>query len=288
MALTNAPANLAFRGRERFWYPYLSELETIRSCSITLEVPFSSAYTLTSTDLYAEYDLMATRVSSLGDTRVDTSGNIRITSSSGGNCYFKDATVPSTRFLRIRPGNIITTSGFDAAVLNDDFTVVWSDPNTGTVLVEDVAGFVSEHLNEVTISKANTMPWVSGLTVSKIEEAPVAADPVSNDELALTVPDVIPSLVVTTVVYILADADGICTISNGSPCIVSIGSHGLADDQEILFQTSETLPAPLVAGTHYFVAAIDAGTFNISATAPGANINTTNAGSGTHKVLGKV
>jgi hypothetical protein len=273
MALTNAPANLAFRGRERFWYPYLSELETIRSCSITLEVPFSSAYTLTSTDLYAEYDLMATRVSSLGDTRVDTSGNIRITSSSGGNCYFKDATVPSTRFLRIRPGNIITTSGFDAAVLNDDFTVVWSDPNTGTVLVEDVAGFVSEHLNEVTISKANTMPWVSGLTVSKIEEAPVAADP------ALTVPDVIPDVAISCYLTL-----GNCTISQASPAVVGYVAHGLLDTRKVMFYTTGALPAPLVVGTVYYVINKTDDAFNVSGSSGGSAIDTTNAGSGTHSV----
>jgi hypothetical protein len=132
---------------------------------------------------------------------------------------------------------------------------------------------------------ALTVPGVPTIAIpvlSKIEETPVAAD-----TIALTVPPV-PGVAVTVAVYNLADTDGVCTISHAAPAIVSIVGHGLSDDQEILFQTNGTLPTPLVAGTHYFVAAIGANTFNLSLTAPGSNIDTTTDGSGTHKVLGKV
>jgi hypothetical protein len=123
---------------------------------------------------------------------------------------------------------------------------------------------------------------VIDLTTTLIEEAPVSATPDT-----LTVPSV-PTIAVSFGLYEVADTDGVCTISQASPAIVSIASHGLSDNQEIFFQTSGALPAPLVAGTHYFVSAIDAGSFNVTLTAGGSNIDTTNAGSGTHKVLGKV
>jgi hypothetical protein len=110
---------------------------------------------------------------------------------------------------------------------------------------------------------------------------------VAADTVALTVP-VVPSIAITTELYELADTDGVCTISQASPAVVTCNGHGLADDQEILFQTSGALPDPLVAGTHYFVVYVGVNTFNISLTAPGSTIDTTSAGSGTHKVLGKV
>jgi len=128
-----------------------------------------------------------------------------------------------------------------------------------------------------------TVPMVLTVAVStsKIEEAPVAPS-----AIALTVPSV-PTLAVSTTVFNLADTDGVCTISHASPAVVTCSGHGLADDQEILFQTTGALPAPLVAGTHYFVVAIDLDTFSVSLTAPGSTIDTTTDGSGTHKVLGK-
>ena len=50
-------------------------------------------------------------------------------------------------------------------------------------------------------------------------------------------------------------------------------SHGLRDGQPVLFETTGTLPTPLVAGTTYYVRNPAAGTFQLSATPLGAIIN---------------
>lgn len=74
------------------------------------------------------------------------------------------------------------------------------------------------------------------------------------------------------------------TISNASPGVVTWTAHGLVANTQVYFTTSGGLPAPLVAGTIYYVvgSSIAANTFTVSATANGAAINTTTAGSGTH------
>lgn len=73
------------------------------------------------------------------------------------------------------------------------------------------------------------------------------------------------------------------TISHATPAVVTMTAHGLAATCPIYFTTNGVLPAPLVAGTEYFVrATIAANTFEIAATSGGAAINTTTDGSGIH------
>jgi hypothetical protein len=76
------------------------------------------------------------------------------------------------------------------------------------------------------------------------------------------------------------------TISFASPGVVTKASHGFAANDPVVFSNSGGgLPAEIVAGTTYFVKTVlDANTFTISATAGGAAINTTSAGTGTHSV----
>lgn len=74
-------------------------------------------------------------------------------------------------------------------------------------------------------------------------------------------------------------------ISNGSglmPGVVSWAGHGQAAGMPVKFASNGALPAPLVAGTVYYVANPTAGTFDVAATSGGAPINTTSAGSGIH------
>jgi hypothetical protein len=74
-----------------------------------------------------------------------------------------------------------------------------------------------------------------------------------------------------------------CTISQASPGVVTRASHGLIANQGLAFTTTGALPTGLTAGTTYFVKTVlDANTFTLSATAGGAAINTTSAGSGVH------
>jgi hypothetical protein len=76
------------------------------------------------------------------------------------------------------------------------------------------------------------------------------------------------------------------TISFASPGVVSLASHGFAVDDPVVFSNSGgALPAEIVSGTKYFVkTVVNANSFTISATAGGAAINTSGAGTGTHSV----
>ena len=131
----------------------------------------------------------------------------------------------------------------------------------------------------LTVPDFFTIIAVATPTTSKIEETPVAADPDSNDELALTVPDIIPT--VSTGCYLTL---GDCTISYASPAVVHYVAHGLLNARKIMFYSTGTLPAPLVAGQIYFVANKSDNDFNVSLTSGGSTIDTTNAGSGTHSL----
>lgn len=79
-------------------------------------------------------------------------------------------------------------------------------------------------------------------------------------------------------------ADEVCTISAASPAVVTLAAHGLVAGQEVVFATTGTLPAPLAAGTKYYVSAagLAGGAFRLNATPGGADINTTVAGTGVH------
>lgn len=76
------------------------------------------------------------------------------------------------------------------------------------------------------------------------------------------------------------------TISVGTPGVVSWTGHGLQAGQPVVFSTTGALPTGLTAGTVYYVSAagMTADAFSVSATAGGAAIDTTLAGTGTHTV----
>jgi hypothetical protein len=75
------------------------------------------------------------------------------------------------------------------------------------------------------------------------------------------------------------------TISNASPGVVTLASHGFAANDPVVFSTTGSLPTGLTAGTTYYVKTVlNANTFTVSATAGGTAINTSSAGSGTHSV----
>lgn len=77
-----------------------------------------------------------------------------------------------------------------------------------------------------------------------------------------------------------------CTISQASPGVVTVNSHGLIAGDIVIFTTTLALPTGLVANTAYFVTStsLTTNTFTLSATLGGAAINTTGPGSGTHTV----
>ena len=74
------------------------------------------------------------------------------------------------------------------------------------------------------------------------------------------------------------------TITNASPGVISWANHGLTAGTQVVFETTGTLPSPLVAGNVYFVISAGLGTnsFEVSATSGGSAIVTTTNGSGVH------
>lgn len=74
------------------------------------------------------------------------------------------------------------------------------------------------------------------------------------------------------------------TISVASPGVVTWTAHGLQAGQPVIFTTTGALPTGLTANVPYYVVStgLTADTFSVAATAGGAAIETTAAGSGTH------
>lgn len=74
------------------------------------------------------------------------------------------------------------------------------------------------------------------------------------------------------------------SISNASPAVFTLVSHGLSVGDAIVLSTSGALPTGLTVGTVYYVisAGFGANSFQASATLGGSAVNTSSAGSGTH------
>lgn len=62
------------------------------------------------------------------------------------------------------------------------------------------------------------------------------------------------------------------------------GPRAWAANDPVWFASSGTLPAPLAAGTRYYVKTAAAGVYTLAATAGGAEINLTDAGTGLHMI----
>jgi hypothetical protein len=122
--------------------------------------------------------------------------------------------------------------------------------------------------------QAFMLPTHDGATADLISETPIEDDSIAL-EAFLLVDDPIPF----ADVYLVK---GTCTISNAAPCVVTFASHGIADNTKVLFHTTGTLPAPLVADQVYYVDSPDLNTFKLTLTLAGSTIDTTSAGSGTH------
>ena len=65
---------------------------------------------------------------------------------------------------------------------------------------------------------------------------------------------------------------------------VNLTSHGLQENEPIIFSTTDTLPAGLTAGTIYYVREVATNTFKVSTTAGGTPLTIADAGVGVHSV----
>ncbi len=84
---------------------------------------------------------------------------------------------------------------------------------------------------------------------------------------------------------LLAWKNSTCTISNASPAVVTMNSHGLNAINyydPVSFTTSGGLPTGLAANQIYYAINVTANTFNLTNEPAGATVNTSSAGSGTH------
>jgi hypothetical protein len=74
------------------------------------------------------------------------------------------------------------------------------------------------------------------------------------------------------------------TITIASPAVITWTAHGFAAGQKLKFTTTGSLPTGLTPGVTYYVlsSGLTANTFQLSATAGGAAINTSGSQSGTH------
>lgn len=84
------------------------------------------------------------------------------------------------------------------------------------------------------------------------------------------------------------DAVTVTITGPATPAVVTQANHGRAANGEVIFSTTGALPAGLAAGSKYYVSAagLTTDTYQLSATAGGASIGTTDAGSGTHTAVG--
>jgi hypothetical protein len=82
----------------------------------------------------------------------------------------------------------------------------------------------------------------------------------------------------------ISKVTALTSISNGTPAVFTLNSHGLANGDRLTLTTSGALPTGLSTGTTYYVINQAANTFNVSLTSGGAAVNTTGAGSGTHSM----
>lgn len=82
----------------------------------------------------------------------------------------------------------------------------------------------------------------------------------------------------------VSKALALTSISNASPAVFSLNSHGLSVGDAFVLSTSGALPTGLTVGTVYYVisASFGANSFQASTSVGGSAVNTSGAGSGTH------
>lgn len=187
----------------------------------------------------------------------------------------------------------IISTDYDATVVygfyrNAEMTLSNPSYADGSVSIE---GLGADYVH-VTPIPPYVPPWdgyvvldcldLAGITL-EADAVLVAETPVGTDEAELEVPDLVGPISVATGLYIVV---GTCTISNAAPAVVTCSSHGLSENDKILFHTTGALPAPLIVDRVYYVGASPgANTFNLRLTSGGSTVYTTSAGSGTHTLF---
>src|SRR3990172_1060078 len=71
---------------------------------------------------------------------------------------------------------------------------------------------------------------------------------------------------------------------NTTTNIITITGHPFSNNDVVEFSITTTIPAPLVAGTNYYVVGVSGNDFQVSSTLGGSAVDLTSGGSGTHTV----
>lgn len=152
---------------------------------------------------------------------------------------------------------------------------------------------INRSLGPVTVSGGPTTP-TTGTAVAAGVAAIIAWDTNTGDFVTLTATStgstssdvfIENDVFLESSLVLGQSAQAVCTISNASPAVVTQANTFLAT-QPVFFTTAGTLPTGLSVNTTYFVSAtgLSAASFQVAATAGGASINTSSAGSGVFKV----
>ena len=70
--------------------------------------------------------------------------------------------------------------------------------------------------------------------------------------------------------------------------VFTCSTYTVVNGQRVKVSSTTTLPAPLVADTYYYVISASAGTFKLSLTRGGTEIDITSTGTGTHSLLTEI
>jgi hypothetical protein len=147
----------------------------------------------------------------------------------------------------------------------------------------------SAHRNIVTAAALGATAMVSGFSLSNVShyQQQLPTWTVEGHDIADNIFYGTP----TTVGNITADgvdagAQGtISSITVANPAVLTSTAHGRISGESLIFRSTGTLPCGLTNNGEYFVRNPTANTFNLSATAAGALIETTCAGSGTYSYI---
>ena len=154
-------------------------------------------------------------------------------------------------------------------------TVTSYDSNSGNVRLNGTGahGLTTAVVITPAINTGVYVTWTGGNGVSGVFPVTVIDTDTSGTKLTINLP-----YVSSTVTATVNDA--------GIPSFINYTAHGRVAGDAIRFTTTTTLPAPLAAGTTYYVSkVVDANKFTISASSGGAPIELTDTGTGTHTCI---